>query len=128
MPLVRDSYKHIAIFFIADHALHEPHPLFEKFLSICDQYPSNLRAALVARTYRVGGFRTPNWAADLKNVIFLSTNNSTTEKEYGLDGDQQMGVLIVRPDGYIAYSTLVDASGSALSKVDKYLSTILVKN
>ena len=123
-----DSFKFIALFFIADHILHEPHPVFERFAIICKPYASVLRPVILARTYRVGGFRRPDWAAGYKNILFLSTNNTSTEKEYGLDGVKQMGLVIVRPDGYIAYSTLIDPSGSAFAKADRYLSTILLKH
>jgi hypothetical protein len=38
-----------------------------------------------------------------------------------------MGLLIVRPDGYIAYSSLVDANGDAFEDLGKWLAAILVK-
>jgi hypothetical protein len=127
-PLLTDSFKHVALFFIAGHELNEPHPLFDKFVALCEPYSESLRPAIMARTYAVGGFRKPNWAAEDKNIIFLSTNSSSTEKIYGLNGKEQLGILIIRPDGYVAFSSLIDESGSEFKKVDNYLSTILVKH
>lgn len=126
--LLADSYKHVVLFFIAGHRLHEPHRLFEQFTALCEPYLSSLRPAILARTFCVGGFRKPDWAAEDKDILFLSTNSGTTDKQYGLDGKDQMGLLIIRPDGYIAYSTLVDESGKTFEKVDNYLTTILAKH
>ena len=58
----------------------------------------------------------------------MATNTSETETTYGLDGKQQMGMVIVRPDGYIAYSGLVDRNGDAFEVAGKWLTGNLVKS
>lgn len=125
LPLLLESYKHIALFIIADHALHEPHPLFQKFQSVYKPYGQNLRSVILARTYRIGGLRKPDWSDD--DTLFLATNSSTTEKGYGLNGKKEMGLLIIRPDGYIAYSDLIDPNGNAFESAETWLETNLVK-
>jgi hypothetical protein len=124
LALLVESYKHIAIFFIADHTLHEPHPLFHQFSALCKPYSGNLRPVILARSLRIGGLRKPNWADS--DIRFLATNSSETEKVYALDGKQQMGLLIVRPDGYIAFSNLVNANGDAFADAGKWLTANLV--
>jgi hypothetical protein len=124
LALLRESYKHIAIFFIADRTLHEPHPLFHQFSALCKPHSGNLRPVILARSLRIGGLRKPNWADD--EIRFLATNSSETEKVYGLDGKQQMGLLIVRPDGYIAFSSLVNANGDDFADAGKWLAANLV--
>lgn len=126
LPLLHDSYKHIALFFIAGRTLHEPHPLFQKFASMCKPYASNLRPTILARAFRIGGYRKPNWATD--DILFLGTNTNLTVRTYGLNGKDEMGLLIIRPDGYIAYSTVVDINGSAFERMETWLSTTLVKS
>jgi hypothetical protein len=125
LPLLWEAYKHIAIFFIADHTLHEPHPLFHQFSILCKPYSYNLCPVVLAWSFWIGGLQKPNWADD--EILFLATNSSEMEKVYGLDGTQQMGLLIVRSDGYIGYSSLVDANGDAFEDVGKWLAAILVK-
>lgn len=126
LPLILDSYRHIALFFMADHTLHEPHPLFQKFASICKPYGASLRPAILSRTYRIGGFRKPNWATH--DILFLGTNTYLTEQGYGLNGKGEMGLIIVRPDGYIAYSTVVDANGSTFEEMETWLAATLVES
>ena len=126
LPLLLDSYRHVALFIIADHALHEPHPLFQRFAEMCKPYGENLRPAILARTYRIGGLRKPNWSDD--EILFLATNSSTTERGYGLNGKKEMGLIVVRPDGYIAYSTLIDLGGNAFRSVETWLTTNLVNS
>jgi len=125
MPYLRDSYKHIALFIIADHPLHEPHPLFQKFAAICKPYRNSLRPTILARAYYIGGFRKPDWSDD--DILFLVTNNAIVERSYGLNGKDEMGLLIIRPDGYIAYSTPVDPNGHTLEMTDRWLMKILVR-
>jgi hypothetical protein len=126
LSLIHDSYKHVALFFIAGHTLHEPHPLFQKFASICKPYGSNLRPVILARSFRIGGFRKPNWASD--DILFLGTNTHLTEKTYGLNGKSEMGLLVIRPDGYIGYSTTVDLNGNAFDRMEAWLADTLVKS
>jgi hypothetical protein len=126
MSLIRSSYKHIALFIIADLTLHEPHPLFHQFSALCKPYSDSLRPVILARSVRIGGLRKPNWANE--DILFLATNTSETEKTYGLDGKHQMGMVIVRPDGYIAYSSLVDRNGDAFEVAGKWLAGNLVKS
>jgi hypothetical protein len=114
------------LFFTADHALHEPHPLFQKFASICEPYKKCLRPVILARAFRIGGYRKPNWASD--EILFLGTNTHLTERKYGLNGKDEMGLIIIRPDGYIAYSTPVDVNGNAFDKMETWLVTTLVKS
>jgi hypothetical protein len=114
------------MFIIADHALHEPHPLFQKFKSICKLFRQNLRPVILARTYRIGGLRKPDWSDD--DILFLMTNSTTIEKGYGLNGKKEMGLIIIRPDGYIAYSDLVDLNGNALDIGETWLEANLVKS
>jgi hypothetical protein len=123
--MLSDSSKHIALFFIADHSLHEPHPLFQQFASICSSYSANLRPVILARAIRIGGLCKPSWSSD--NIRFLGMGNASTEKTYGLNGKNEMGIIIVRPDGYVAYSTPIGANGENLDTIDKWLATILVK-
>lgn len=127
LPLIQDSYKHVALFFVGDNILHEPHPLFQKFVSICKSYKANLRPVILARSYRIGGMRKPNWSQN-DDIQFLATHTGQTDKAYGLDGKTEMGILIVRPDGYIAYSHPVDLNGIALDNMDSWLARILVKS
>ena len=126
LPLIHDSYKHIALFFVGDRTLHEPHPLFQKFASVCKPYEASLRPAMLARAYRIGGFRKPNWATN--DILFLGTNTYLTEQGYGLNGKGDMGLIIVRPDGYIAYSTPVDANGNAFEGMETWLAATLAKS
>jgi hypothetical protein len=126
LPLIHDSYKHIALFFVGDRTLHEPHPLFQKFTSLYRLYGTSLRPAMLARAYRIGGFRKPNWATN--DILFLGTNTYLTEQGYGLNGKGDMGLIIVRPDGYIAYSTPVDANGNAFEGMETWLAATLAKS
>ncbi len=126
LPLIVVTYKHIALFFVADRTLHEPHPLFQKFAAVCKPFGANLRPVILARAYRIGGFRKPNWATD--DIFFLATNTYLTEQGYGLNGKCEMGLIIVRPDGYIAYSTTVDANGNAFDEMETWLAATLVKS
>ena len=84
-----------------------------------------LRPAILARSYRIGGFRTPDWSSD--DILFLATNTHLTEQAYGLNGKGEMGLLIIRPDGYIAYSTVVDTNGDMFEGVENWLASALVK-
>jgi hypothetical protein len=125
LPMILDSSRHVALFVIADRTLHEPHPVFQKFESICGPYRSSLRPVILALAYRIGGLRKPNWSSD--DILFLATNNAEAEKAYGLNGKDEMDVIIVRPDGYIAYSTPIDNSGTNLDSITHWLQTSLVK-
>jgi hypothetical protein len=125
-PLLRASSKHIALFIIGDLTLHEPHPIFSKFEEFFQPYLTSLRPAMLARTFRLGGFRKPDWAKDV--ILLLGTNSTATEKSYGLKGKQDMVLLIIRPDGYIALSTIISPSGAEFQEIDKYLSKILRKH
>ena len=111
---------------IADHALHEPHPLFQKFAGMCKAYRGNLRPVILARTYRIGGLRKPDWSDD--DILFLATNSSTAEKGYGLNGKNEMGLLILRPDGFVAYSDLIDLIGNAFDSAETWLEANLVRS
>lgn len=124
--LIEDSYRHIALFFVADHTLHEPHPIFLKFGAACRPYRVSLRPVILGRAHRIGGLRKPNWADD--DILFLATNDGVTERAYGLDGKKQMGLLIIRPDGHIAYSTLVEPCGNALDSMESWIATTLIKS
>ena len=125
VPQLLDSYKHIGLFIIADCALHEPHPLFQRFTDMCKPYGANLRPAILARTYRIGGLRKPTWSDN--DILFLATNTSATERGYGLNGKKEMGLLIIRPDGYVAFSTLIDLGGNAFQSAETWLTANLVK-
>ena len=124
LTLILESYKHVALFIIADHALHPPHPLFEKFMDMCSPYRQNLRMVIIARTYRIGGLRKPDWSND--DILFLATNTGATERVYGLNGKKEMGLIIVRPDGYVGYSTLIDLYGNAFGHTETWLSENLL--
>lgn len=126
MSVLRNSYKHLVLFIIADHALYESHPLFQKFATMCKSFRSNLRPAILARAHRIGGFRRPDWSDD--NIVFFGCNHGITEKAFGLNGKEEMGLLIIRPDGYIAFSTPIDSNGNNLDIVDQWLQTFLVKS
>ena len=123
LPLLLDSYNHIAVLFIGDLVLHEPHPLFRRFVDLCRRFKS-LRPAIVARLHRVGGLRVPGWAED--EILFLAASSTKTEMEYGLNGKREMGLVIIRPDGYVAYSTLVDASGNPFPSTQSWLEQYLL--
>jgi len=120
--MLSDSSKHIALFIIADHSLHEPHPLFLKFASICKPYRESLRPVVLARASRIGGLRKPNWCTD--DMLFLGTS-PLTETTFGLNGKGEMGVIIVRPDGYVAYSISVGTDGANLDSMAKWLTKSL---
>lgn len=123
LPLLLNSYNHIAVFFIGDLALHEPHPLFLRFVNLCKRFNS-LRSAIVARLHRFGGLRKPEWAED--DILFLAASSTKTEMGYGLNGIREMGLVIIRPDGYVAYSTLVDASGNTFRTTQSWLEQYLL--
>jgi hypothetical protein len=125
-PLLQDSSKYIVLFFIGEHALHEPHPLFQNFVASCKPYRSSLRPAIIARAYHIGGLRKPNWGND--DTLFLATKTTVTEQVYGLNGKNDMGLIVIRPDGYVAYSDLVDATGNAFRRLDTWLTTVLIKS
>jgi hypothetical protein len=125
-PMLSGSSKHIALFFIADHSLHEPHPLFQQFASICSSYSASLRPVILARAVRIGGLCKPSWSSG-DDICFLGTRSASTEKTYGLNGKNEMGIIIIRPDGYVAYSTPISANGKNLDTIDKWLATTLVK-
>ena len=128
LPLIQDSSKHIALFFVGDHTIHEPHPLLQKFASICKPYKANLQPAILARSYRIGGMRKPNWSKDNDEIHFLATHTGETDIPYGLNGKKEMGILIIRPDGYVAYSHPVDLNGNTLDSMDSWLAKQLVKS
>jgi hypothetical protein len=100
--------------------------LFQKFKGICKLFRQNLRPIILARTYHIGGFRKPDWADD--DILFLATNSTTTEKDYGLNGKKEMGLFIIRPDGYIANSDFVDLNGNAFDIGERWLEANLVKS
>jgi hypothetical protein len=125
--ILLENLKHIALFIIADHPLHEPHPLFQKFVATCKPFKASLRLAILARGYRIGGIRSPSWANEDDDILFLATNAIANEKVYGLNGKAEMGVFVVRPDGYVAYSDLVDLGGKTFDEMGRYLERILVK-
>jgi hypothetical protein len=122
LPLLLESNKHIAIFFIGDLVLHEPHPLFLRFTSVCKQFKS-LRPVMVGRFHRLGGLRKPDWADD--DTLFLATNSARTDRTYGMNGRYCTGLIIVRPDGYVAYSTRMDSSGNAFQSSQVWLESHL---
>jgi hypothetical protein len=124
-PMICDSFKHIALFVIADHRLPDPHPLFQTFSSICSPYKASLRPVILARSNRIGGLRRPNWASD--DILFLATHKSS-ETAFGLNGKDQMGIMIVRPDGYVATSITIDANGNNFKSLDTWLTSNLVKS
>lgn len=126
LPILLDSYRHVVLFIIADHTLHEPHPLFQRFVGMCVPFGVNLRPVILARIYRVGGLRKPSWSED--DILFLATNNNKTERGYGLNGKNEMGLFIIRPDGYIAYSASVDMGGNAFRNAETWLETNIVKS
>ena len=64
----------------------------------------------------------------MDDILFLGTNTYLTEQGYGLSGKGEMGLIIVRPDGYIAYSTTVDANGNAFDEMEIWLTATLVKS
>ena len=122
LPLLLESNKHIAIFFIGDLVLHEPHPLFLRFTSVCKQFKS-LRPVMVGRLHRLGGLRKPDWADD--NTLFLATSSARTDRTYGMKGKNCTGLIIVRPDGYVAYSTIMDSGGKAFQSSEVWLDSHL---
>jgi hypothetical protein len=122
--LLLDSSKHVALFFIGDTMVHRPQPLFEKFATICKRYQTNLRPVIVAQAHRIGGLRRPEWSNE--DILFLGTKTSRTERVYGLNGNE-MGVLIVRPDGYIGFSIPIDRQGNAFNQIDSFLFSILLE-
>jgi len=122
LPLLLKSHNHMAVFFIGDLVLHEPHPLFLRFVDLCRRFKS-LRPAIVARLHRVGGLRRPDWAED--DILFLAASSTKTERGYGLNGKREMGLVIIRPDGYVAYSALVDASGNTFRSTQSWLEQYL---
>lgn len=126
LPLLCDSYKHIALFIIADHALHEPHPLFQRFVDICRQHKRSVRPAILARTYRIGGLRRPDWSESDDNILFLATDSSKTEQGYGLNGKEMMGLLIIRPDAYVTHSTRIELDGTGFQSAEAWLEANLV--
>src|ERR1700721_1858895 len=111
LPLLLEESKHIALFFIGDLTLHEFHAIFAKFIQFYTPYLTNLRPVVLSRTYRLGGFRKPNWTPD-NDILFLATNSSAVERRYGFNGKEEMGVFIIRPDGYIGISTIIQESGA----------------
>jgi hypothetical protein len=123
LPVLLNSYNHIALFFIGDLALHEPHPLFLGFAGLCRKF-SSLRPVMIARFYRFGGLRKPDWADD--DILFLAASSSRTEASCGLNGRNEMGLVIVRPDGYVAYSAKVDAGGKELLGTQLWLEQVLL--
>ena len=68
----------------------------------------------------------PSWADD--DILFLATNAIANERVFGLNGKKEMGVFVVRPDGYIGFSAVVDMSGRAFDDVDDYLAMLFVKS
>jgi len=125
MPLIADSNKHTVLFLLGDKAVHEPHPLLLQFASICTPYLSSVRPAILSRGYRMGGLRTPNWAS--QDITFLGTETDLTEKKFGLNGKDDMGVIVIRPDGYVAFSSLVNANGYGFTELSDFLSQLFVK-
>lgn len=71
----------------------------------------------------MGGFRKPDWAGE--EIKFLASRG-LVNKEFGLES-KQMGVVLVRPDGYVGFSCLVDARGKSLDYAAKWLEGMLVK-
>lgn len=123
IPLLNTT-KHIALFLISDLSVHEPHPLFHKFSAISEPYSKVLQPVILARAFRIGGFRKPDWAGD--DIIFLAARGDINA-EFGLQG-KQLGLVVVRPDGYVAFSCLLDVSGRAFENAEKWLAGILVKD
>jgi len=122
LPLLNTT-KHTALFLISDLAVHEPHPLFLRFSATCKPYANILQPAVLTRAYRMGGFRKPDWAGE--NIAFLASR-ADINVEFGLDR-RQMGMVIVRPDGYVGFSCLINASGGSFDYVEKWLAEMLVK-
>jgi len=125
MPLIEESHKHTVLFLLGDKTIHEPHPLLLQFASVCTPYLSSARPAILGRAYCMGGLRTPNWAS--KDIMFLATETNLTEKRFGLNGKDDMGVVVIRPDGYVAFSSPVDAIGNGLIEMSLFLSQLFVK-
>jgi hypothetical protein len=123
LPLINTT-KHLALFLISDLSVHEPHPPFLKFSAICKPYANALQPAVLARAYRIGGFRKPDWAGD--GITFLASRGDVNG-EFGLVG-KQLGLVIVRPDGYVGFSCSVDESGGLLDYAAKWLEGMLVKD
>lgn len=124
VPLILESDKHVALFFIGDLVLHEAHPLFLRFASMCKLY-GHLRPIILARTSRIGGMRKPDWSDD--DILFLATNSTRTKKTYGLNGKNDLGLIIIRPDGYVGYSMTIDESGNAFQSAEAWLELNLLK-
>ena len=125
MALIQDSDKHIVLLLLADQAVHEPHPLLIHFTSATRPFLSCVRPAVLCRAYRMGGLRTPNWAT--KDIMFLATETNLAEKKYGLNGKDEVGVIVIRPDGYVAFSSRVSGNGNGLVEMSLFLSELFIR-
>ena len=85
-----------------------------------------MRPVIVARHFQIGGYRKPDWAGD--DVLFLATHTNLNERSYGLNGKGEMGVVLVRPDGYVAFSTAVEQNGSGLEEMANFMAKLFVKS
>jgi hypothetical protein len=126
LTLLESGPKYIALFFIATRILHEPQPIFRKFLGICKPYSAAVRPAIMARYFQIGGYRKPDWAEG--DVLFLGTHTNLNEKVYGLNGKDEMGVVLVRPDGYVAFSSPAREDGSELNEMGAFMAKLCVKS
>jgi hypothetical protein len=125
-PLLQDGSKYTALFFIAARTLHEPHPIFLQFVAVCKPYSGSVRPAMMARAFQIGGYRKPDWAQD--DVLFLGTHTNLNEKMYGLNGNGEMGVVLVRPDGYVAFSAIVGPNGNGLNEMGAFIAKLFVES
>jgi len=126
LTILQHGSKYNALFFVGARSLHEPHPIFQAFIAHCKPFSASVRPAIVARHFQIGGYRKPDWAGD--NVLFLGTHTNLNERSYGLNGKDEMGVILVRPDGYVAFSTAVEQSGSGLKEMRNFMSKLFVKS
>jgi len=126
LAILQEGSKYNALFFIGARTLHEPHPIFQAFISNCKPFSASVRPAIIARHFQIGGYRKPDWAGD--DVLFLGTHTNLNERWYGLNGKGEMGVVLVRPDGYVAFSTIVEQNGSGLKAMADFMAKLFLKS
>jgi hypothetical protein len=126
LTILEDSSKYTALFFIAARTLHEPQPIFRRFLETCKPCSGVVLPAIMGRYFSIGGYRQPNWAEG--DVLVLGTHTNLNEKVYGLNGKDEMGVVLVRPDGYVAFSSPVREDGSGLKELGVFMAKLFVKS
>lgn len=80
----------------------------------------------MGRYFSIGGYRQPNWAEG--DILVLGTHTNLNEKVYGLNGKDEMGVVLVRPDGYVAFSSPVREDGSGLKELGVFMAKLFVKS